>query len=91
MTTINPEAEAIFDRADSEAQSLVGAVVGDFFIKDRVKPGKRWLYVAHNARTGREIRFQGYQLVRLVRETVKDGGWVIMPNSPWRDEYGDST
>lgn len=78
--------EQIGERDDKEALTLVGAVVGDFYIKDRIKPGKRWRYVAHNTRTGRDVFFRGHELVRQVRQTVRNGGVVIMPNEPWRTE-----
>lgn len=74
------------DRDDNAALSLVGAVVGDFYIKDRIKPGKRWRYVARNTRTGRDVFLQGYELVRAVRQTISNGGVVVMPSTPWRDE-----
>ena len=78
------------ERDDNAALSLVGAVVGDFYVKDRIKPGKRWRYVAHNTKNGRDVFLQGYELVRAVRQTVTNGGVVIMPSAPWRDEQGSN-
>lgn len=79
-------ADQIRERDDNDALTLVGAVVGDYYIKDRIKPGKRWRYVAHNTRTGKDMFLQGYELVRQVRQTVRNGGVVIMPSTPWINE-----
>jgi hypothetical protein len=75
-------------RHDDEAKTLVGAVIGDWHVEDRIRPGKRWRYVLRNGRTGRAIYLQGYELVRQVRATVKNGGTVTMPAEPWRSEDG---
>ena len=73
-------------QSDREALSLVGAVIGDFRIDARVRPGKRWRYVARNHRTGETRYLRGYELVRAARMTVRNGGAVVMPNGPWRNE-----
>lgn len=74
------------ERTDDEARSLVGAVVGDFDVLERVKPGKRVRYRCRNRRNGREHYLQGYELVRQVRATVRHGGTVLMPREPWIDK-----
>lgn len=72
------------ERDDNEALTLVGAIVGDFCVRDRIFTGKRWRYVAQNVNTGRDHYLRGYELVRQVRATIRNGGVVVMPNEPWR-------
>lgn len=72
-----------------ENPSLVGAVVGDWYVQARVRPGARWLYKLYNRKADRTVYLQGYRLVRHIKATTRDGGVVIMPNTPWRNEPRD--
>lgn len=74
---------APISRAVVGAQSLVGAVIGDLYVKDRTRPGKRWLYVVNDTGTGRDHYLRGHEVVRLVREAIADDKFVIMPATPW--------
>lgn len=89
MSNTNVE-EVAHERAmqndDHEANGLVGGFIGPYRVLRREKPGKRWLYVIRDGRTGEEKRLQGYQLVRLIRECVNNGLPVIRLTQPWRNE-----
>lgn len=85
-TNVQDPAAPEIERSDGDAMSLIGALIGDFYITARVKPGKRWLYVAHNIRTGRQCFLKGYELIRAARVTASNGGVIVMPRTPWRDE-----
>lgn len=68
--------------------TMVGGVVDRFVIADRVKPGKRWLYVLRDPRTDETRRLRGEEVVRLIRTARLRGLSVVMPGQPWRDEIG---
>jgi hypothetical protein len=76
---------------DNEPLTLVGAVIGDLYVSDRVRPGKRSLYVVRDAKTGKDCYLRGYELVRKARETVRNGGVVVMPRVPWQDEGAEAS
>ncbi|MCX6402193.1 MAG: hypothetical protein NTX33_19950 [Propionibacteriales bacterium] len=67
------------------AHGLVGAVIGDWFVNERVKPRHRWVYLATNRQSGVTKGFQGCQLVRLARAARLSGLPVVLAR-PWRDE-----
>jgi hypothetical protein len=66
--------------------TLVGGRVADWSICDRVRPGRRWLYVLVHASSGDIKRLRGHEVVRLVRQARLHGLAVQMPRMPWRDE-----
>lgn len=83
--------EQFIERDDSRVQGLVGAVIGNLYVMERVKPGKRWLYRCHDS-TNHEIRaLRGYELVRLAKEASRHGLSVIMPRTPWIDHEEAAT
>jgi hypothetical protein len=73
---------------DAEAATMVGGVVGRFVIADRVKPGKRWLYVLRDLDRDEIRHLRGEEVVRLARTARLSGLAVVMPCTPWRDENG---
>lgn len=66
--------------------TMVGGVVDEWFIADRIKPGKRPLYVLRDLDTGRTRRLRGEEVVGLIRVARRHGLPVVMPRDPWRDE-----
>lgn len=95
MTTVKQQAHAAataaaMDRArdtdSTEATSLVGGVIGDWIVLDRVRPGSRWIYRCRHRVTGHVAAHRGHELVRLARAARLGGHAVVMPGAPWRDE-----
>lgn len=72
-------------REQEDHLSLVGAVIGDWYVKARVKPAKRVVYVCWNKRTGKTKGFTGNELVVMIRAARTNGLPVIMPTTPWVD------
>lgn len=68
------------------AHGLVGAVIGDWFVTERVKSRQRWAYLATHRQSGITKGFQGYELVQLARAARTSGLPVVMSGRPWRDE-----
>lgn len=64
----------------------MGAVIGDLQVIDRIKPGKRWRYVTLDTSTGEKLYLRGYELVGRIREAVRQGEVVVMPNEPWKEK-----
>lgn len=79
--------EMAMQEDDGAALSLVGAVVGRWYIKGRRRNQERryWLYELHDTKSGLSKHLAGYKVVRLIREARLNGAPVIMPNTPWRD------
>lgn len=90
MSQLNERATEAIEKArqqdDEMANGWVGAYVGHWKVLRREKPGARWLYVIRNGQTGAEKRLQGYELVRLARQAIRDGLPVIRLRQPWRNE-----
>lgn len=89
MNEVNESVAQAIEKArqhdDEMANGWTGAYVGHWKVLRREKPGGRWLYVILNCQTGEEKRLQGYQLVRLARQAIRDGLPVIRLTQPWRD------
>jgi hypothetical protein len=78
--------EGAMDAYDEQARGLVGAQIGNWLVKARAKPAKRWVYVAFNRKTGQTKGLRGFEVVRLARQARSTGLPVVMPREPWRDE-----
>lgn len=63
----------------------LGDGVCDLRVTDRVRPGKRWLYVVEDTRDGQVRHVWGSTLVRLARAARRHGVRVVMLGEPWRD------
>lgn len=99
MTTVKQQAQAAATAAamvrageteGAEACSLVGAVIGDWIVLDRVRPGSHWTYRCRHRTTGQVTGHRGHELVRLARAARLGGLPVVMSGAPWRDEDASS-
>jgi hypothetical protein len=79
------DSEATRERSDEQAGSLVGALLGNLTVTERKRTeAGRWVYLEHDAGTGRVRALRGYELVRVARRCARSGLPVVMPRQPWR-------
>lgn len=76
-------AERVAVADDARADGLVGARIGDLYVKTSAKPARRKVYIVLNTRTGVIAGMRGCELVRLAHEAHRNGLAVEMPREQW--------